>query len=171
VTGAAAEVLVLVPVTADVAEPDPVLVAAEVPGPGPVAELVLMPVTAEVTGATTEVTRPEPDPEVGAAGGRACTVAACAWRENTSKMTRIPAAAIATCIARRAICRKIGCAMSNSRTTGTRPDLARVPIVSGLKHVGAPIVSGLFRRGHPEPDIAIRPRMYVLFGHHRTVLA
>jgi hypothetical protein len=126
--------------------PDPVLVAAEVPEPelvlvpvaavaglvlvpvAVVAELVVVPVTAEVTEPMADVTEPVaevsgPVAEVSgpvAAGG---AVAACAWRENASRATMIPAATIATCTARRAMSRTIGCGMSSSRTTGgqTRP--------------------------------------------------
>ena len=63
--------------------------------------------TAEVTGAAAEVTAEVtglPEPELVAAGAAAeavgAEVAACACRENTSKMVRIPAAKIATCTAR-----------------------------------------------------------------------
>jgi hypothetical protein len=48
----------------------------------------------------------------------AAGVAACAWRENTSKTAKIPKAKIATCIARRAMCRKIGWGISSSRAVG-----------------------------------------------------
>ena len=127
VLGLVAEVLVPEPVTG--------LVAAEVTGP--VAEAA-----ADVTGAaagvlvpdpvlgpvTAEVTVPEPT------GG---VVAACACRENTSKTARIPAATIATCTARRAMCRKIGCGMSSSRTNGTDQTRLVVPIISDPKHAGA----------------------------------
>ena len=120
VTGAAAGVLV----------PDAVLLAAEVPEPelvlvpvAAVAELVVVPVTAEVTEPMADVTGPvaEVSGPVAVGGG----VAACAWRENASKATMIPAATIATCTARRAMSRTIGCGMSSSRTTGDRPDPAR----------------------------------------------
>jgi hypothetical protein len=117
VTGAAAEVLVL----------DTVLAAAEVPELEPVpelvlvpvaaaAELVFVPVTAEVTEPMADVTGPVAEVTGPAEAGGA--VAACACRENTSKATMIPAATIATCTARRAMSRTIGCAMSSSRTTG-----------------------------------------------------
>ena len=117
VTGAAAEVLVL----------DTVLAAAEVPELEPVPELVLVPVaaaaepvlvpvTAEVTEPMADVTGPVAEVTGPAEAGG--TVAACACRENTSKATMIPAATIATCTARRAMSRTIGCAMSSSRTTG-----------------------------------------------------
>jgi hypothetical protein len=137
VTGAAAEV-------AEVPEPEPELVPELEPEPElelepvPEPELVPEPVVAEVTGAvaaevvlvTAEVTGSEPVPDV---------VAACACRENTSKTTRIPAAAIATCIARRAMCRKIGCGISSSPPPGqTGPDPARMPPISAPKHVGGP---------------------------------
>ena len=54
----------------------------------------------------------------GAGAAEGAKVAACACRVNTSKTTRIPAAAIATCIARRAMCRKIGCGISSSPPPG-----------------------------------------------------
>ena len=47
--------------------------------------------------------------EPGAGGG---FVAACACRENTSMMMKIPAATIASCTARRAMRRAIGCGMT-----------------------------------------------------------
>jgi hypothetical protein len=145
VTGATAEVT---GATAGVLVPDPVLVAAEVPEPelvlvpvaavaelvlvpvAVVAELVVVPVIAEVTEPMVDVTEPVaevsgPVAEVSgpvAAGG---AVSACAWRENASRATMIPAATIATCTARRAMSRTIGCGMSSSRTTGDRPDPAR----------------------------------------------
>ena len=116
VTGAAAGVLVLV--AAEVPEPELVLVPVAA-----VAELVVVPVTAEVTEPMADVTGPvaEVSGPVAVGGG----VAACAWRENASKATMIPAATIATCTARRAMSRTIGCGMSSSRTTGDRPDPAR----------------------------------------------
>jgi hypothetical protein len=54
----------------------------------------------------------------GAGAAEGDKVAACACRENTSKTAKIPAAAIATCIARRAMCRKIGCGISSSPPPG-----------------------------------------------------
>ena len=66
--------------------------------------------TAEVTAEAAEVTA-----DVGVDGG---VVAAVACRENTSKRTRIPAAAIATCTARQAMRRKISCGMSSSAPPG-----------------------------------------------------
>jgi len=68
--------------------------------------------TAEVTGdvaeLTVEVTAESRDP------GSVSEVAACACRENRSMITKIPAAAIASCTARRAMRRRIGCGMSSS---------------------------------------------------------
>jgi hypothetical protein len=136
VTGATADVT---GATAGVLVPDPVLVAAEVPEPelvlvpvaavldpvlvpvAAVVELVVVPVTAEVTEPMADVTGPVAEVSGPVAVGGA--VAACAWRENASKATMIPAATIATCTARRAMSRTIGCGMSSSRTTGgqTRP--------------------------------------------------
>jgi hypothetical protein len=56
-------------------------------------------------------------------GGDDGTVAACACRENTSKTASIPAAKIATCIARRAMCRNVAWDTSSSRSVGRdRPD-------------------------------------------------
>ena len=49
--------------------------------------------------------------------------AACACRENTSKTASIPAATIATCTARRAMCLKVAWDTSSSRSVGRdRPD-------------------------------------------------
>jgi hypothetical protein len=49
-------------------------------------------------------------------------VAACACRENTSKTTRIPAASIAHCAARRAARRKASCGIGGSPPRETGPD-------------------------------------------------
>jgi hypothetical protein len=124
VTGATADVT---GATAGVLVPDPVLVAAEVPEPelvlvpvaavaelvlvpvaavldpvlvpvAAVVELVVVPVTAEVTEPMADVTGPVAEVSGPVAVGGA--VAACAWRENASKATMIPAATIATCTAR-----------------------------------------------------------------------
>jgi hypothetical protein len=45
-------------------------------------------------------------------------VAACAGRENNSKTTKMPTAKIATCTARRAMCRSTGWDISSSRSSG-----------------------------------------------------
>jgi hypothetical protein len=117
VTGAVAEVLV----------PEPMLLAAEVPEPEPVLELVLVAAAAVpepvLVLVTAEVTEPRADVSGPVAEGGG--VAACACREDTSKTTMIPAATIATCTARRAMSRMTGCGMSSSRTTGDRPGPAR----------------------------------------------
>jgi hypothetical protein len=55
--------------------------------------LVVVPVTVEVTAPTAEVTEAEQELLGGVVDADAC-------RENTSKMTSIPAATIATCTAR-----------------------------------------------------------------------
>jgi hypothetical protein len=129
-----------------------------VPGPEPVPEPepavagATCPVTAEVVLVTAEVTVPEPGLEAGA-------VAACACRENTSKTTRIPAAAIATCIARRAMCRTIGCGMSSSPTTRQTGPGSSCPSAAARNAQTNPCFR-LFRWGHPEPDICVRTEPY-----------
>jgi hypothetical protein len=80
---------------------------------GDVAELVVAELTAVVTGDVTELTG-EVTAERGDPGSGVSEVAACACRENTSMITNIPAATIASCTARRAMRRKIGCGMSSS---------------------------------------------------------
>ena len=55
--------------------------------------------------------------------------AACACRENTSKTASIPAATIATCTARRAMCLKVAWDTSGSRFVGR--DRADRPFLSG----------------------------------------
>jgi hypothetical protein len=57
---------------------------------------------AEVTGDTADVTADVTQAAAGEPGGEAAgtEVAAWAWREDTSKIARIPAAKIAACIAR-----------------------------------------------------------------------
>ena len=156
VTGAAAEVLVPGPVliaAAEVLVPDPVLGLVPDPVLGPVAAEVTVPVAeaaADVTGASAPVRvpvavlGPEPELVLGPVAAEVTVpeptggvVAACACRENASKTARIPAATIATCTARRAMCRKIGCGMSSSRTNGTDQTRLVVPIISDPKHAGA----------------------------------
>jgi hypothetical protein len=60
------------------------------------------------------------------------SVAACACRENTSMTRKIPAATIASCTARRATRRAIGCGISYSHRR--IPDLARLPAFRGPMH-------------------------------------
>jgi hypothetical protein len=119
--------------------------------------------TADVTGATADATGAgtagagtagaELTGGAGAAGG--AKVAACACRENTSKTARIPAAAIATCIARRAMCRKIGCGMCSSHHRD-RPDRAPSAPHQRPETRRRAFISGLFAEGHPESDICVR---------------
>lgn len=52
-------------------------------------------------------------------GGGGGSVAACACRENTSRTKKIPAAAIESCTARRAMRRAIGCGMRHSHPPDT----------------------------------------------------
>jgi hypothetical protein len=103
VTGDVAELTA--EVTGDVAE-----LAAEVTGDA--TEL-----TAEVTGDAAELTV-EVTVESGDPSG-VSEAAACACRENRSIITNIPAATIASCTARRAMRRTIGCGMSSSHSPET----------------------------------------------------
>jgi len=93
---------------------------------GVVAELVVAELMAELTGDVAEVTGDVAEvtgdvaeltvdvtPERGDVGS-VSEVAACACRENRSMITNIPAATIASCTARRAMRRTIGCGMSSS---------------------------------------------------------
>jgi hypothetical protein len=73
--------------------------------------------TAEVTGDAAELTV-EVTAERGDGGGDVSEAAACACRENTSMITKIPAATIASCTARKATRRTIGCGMSSSPSPG-----------------------------------------------------
>jgi len=84
---------------------------------------VVADVTEEVVDVTAEVsvlvTGAAAGPEVVAVDG---AVAACACRENTSKTTRIPAASIAHCAARRAARRIASCGIGGSPPRETGPD-------------------------------------------------
>jgi hypothetical protein len=125
--GAAAEVTVDVTgavavaaaeVTVDVTEAEPVVRAGTAGTAGAVALLVPEPgaddaeVAFEVADAMAEVTF-----DVG-------KVAACACREDSRRRIRIPAAAIATCITRRAMRRTIGCGIAAPALARDRPDPA-----------------------------------------------
>jgi hypothetical protein len=99
------------------------------------------------------------------------TVAAWACRESTSKITKIPAATIATCTTRQAMCRKIDCGMSSSRSTGRDRIRLLLPIISGTKHAGRNLFRGYFAVLTRNRRFAIRPPMYTLFVHHRTAPA
>jgi hypothetical protein len=80
--------------------------------------------TVDVTDdAAPSTTDPAAERAVGAgfpASGLVSVVAACACLENTSMITKIPAATIASCTARRAMRRAIGCVMTGPRSPGTR---------------------------------------------------
>lgn len=75
--------------------------------------------TGEVTcDAVLSTTDPAAERAVGAgfpARGLVSVVAACACLENTSMITKIPAATIASCTARRAMRRAMGCVMTAPR--------------------------------------------------------
>ncbi len=161
VTGAAAEVTgAAAEVTAGTAGAGGGAGAEVAAGAGAGAAAGLTGAVVEVTGAAAEVTADaaEPVPEL-VAGAElvpalvVSEVAACACRENTSRTARIPAATIATCTARRAMCRMIGCGMSSSPPPGQAEPGLEVPLISDPKHASGP----LFRRGHPEPDICSPP--------------
>jgi hypothetical protein len=87
-------------------------------------------------------------------GGGGGSVAACACRENTSMIRKIPAATIASCTARRATRRAIGCGMSFSHRRV--PDLTRLPV---------------FRGPMPRAEVFLSPKPDVAFGHHRTTIS
>jgi hypothetical protein len=93
--------------------------------PEPVAEGLGAAVTLEVADEAAELTA-----EVTAERGGVSGVAACACRENTSMITKIPAATIASCTARRAMRRRIGCGMSSSPPPGRG---IRAPVTGGLE--------------------------------------
>jgi hypothetical protein len=162
VADAAAEVAgvaagVAVEVAAGVAD----VVAAEVAGVAvEVAEVAaeVADATAEVAAEVTEVAVPEP---------MAGTVAARACRENASKMTRMPAAVIATCTARRAMCRKIGCGMSSSPTQD-RPDPATSSQQQRPQTRRHPVFQAYAAVVIRSRTWKVRPQMYILSGHHRT---
>jgi hypothetical protein len=71
--------------------------------------------TADPTDETDERAEDGADPT----GDRVSRVDACACLENSIMMTKIPAATIASCIARRATRRAIGCGMSSSHSPET----------------------------------------------------
>lgn len=79
--------------------------------------------TVEVTcDAAPSATDPAAERAVGAgfpARGLVSVVAACACRENTSMIRKIPAATVASCTARRAMRRAMGCVMTAPRWPGT----------------------------------------------------
>ena len=112
--------------------------------------------TADVTGAAADATgagTAGAELADGAGAAEGAKVAACACRVNTSKTTRIPAAAIATCIARRAMCRKIGCGIEQLPTTGIGQTRAPRAPHQRPETRRRTFISGFFAEGHPEPDI------------------
>jgi hypothetical protein len=102
-----------VEVTGDVAEVTGAVTELTAEVTGDVTEL-----TGDVTGDVTELTA-EVTVERGDPGGGGSEVAACACRENRNMTTNIPAATIASCTARRAMRRTIGCGMSSSHSPET----------------------------------------------------
>jgi len=99
-------------------------VAAELtPDVADVAVEVAAEVTEEAVDVTAEVsvlvTGDAAEPDVVVVEG---AVDACACRANTSKTTRIPAASIAHCAARRAARRKASCGIGELPPRETRPD-------------------------------------------------
>jgi hypothetical protein len=92
-----------------------------VPVCGAVAGVAGLGAVAEVTGAAADVADD---------GGK---VAACACRENTSKTAKIPAAKIATCTARRAMCRKVAWDTSSPPVRSGETDLTVFPTITGPK--------------------------------------
>src|SRR5262249_43687640 len=107
---------------------------------------------AEVTGDAAELTA-EVTGERGDVG-RVSDVAAWACRENRSMTTKIPAATIASCTARRAMQRRIGCGMSSSHSPETGRG-TRAPLAGVQSRAPRPSYVGL--------------KLDMLFGHHRTV--
>jgi hypothetical protein len=67
-------------------------------------------------------------------GDRVSRVDACACLENSIMMTKIPAATIASCIARRAMRRAIGCGMSTPLARDRRMWHVCCPFFAGLCH-------------------------------------
>jgi hypothetical protein len=104
------------------AEPVPALVPEPVPAAGePEAAGAAAEVTGDAAAAAPEAAEVTPEAaDVGVDGtvDDDDVVAACAWRENTSKKVKIPAATIANCTARRAMRREIGCGMKCSHVPG-----------------------------------------------------
>jgi len=95
--------------------PEPVAPPGELGAAGAAPEVACdaVEVTGDVAELTTEVTGERGD------AGSVSEVAACACRENRSMITKIPAATIASCTARRAMRRRIGCGTSSSHSPET----------------------------------------------------
>jgi hypothetical protein len=164
VAGVAAEVAGVADVVAaevvGVVVPEPVVAAEVADVAVEVAEVAaeVADATAEVAAEVTEVAVPEP---------MAGTVAARACRENASKTIRMPAAVIATCTARRAMCRKIGCGMSSSPTQD-RPDPATSSQQQRPQTRRHPVFQAYAAVVIRSRTWKVRPQMYILSGHHRT---
>ncbi len=79
----------------------------------------------ELTGLATVLTADPTDESADPGGGDVSRVDACACLENSIMMTKIPAATIASCIARMATRRAIGCGMSSSPLVIYRRMMAR----------------------------------------------
>ena len=143
---------------AELTAPDPEVACEAVEETGDVAELTaevsgdVAELAAEVTGDAAELTV-EVTVESGDPSG-VSEAAACACRENRSMITNIPAATIASCTARRAMRRTIGCGMSSSHSPGT----GRGPRAHNQG----------FQSRAPRPSY-VGLKLDMLFGHHRTV--
>jgi hypothetical protein len=88
-------------------------------------------VTGLVTALTVDPTDERAEDGADPRGDRVSTVDACACLENSIMMTKIPAATIASCIARRAKRRAIGCGMSSSPLTRNRKMWHLLPVFHG----------------------------------------
>jgi hypothetical protein len=138
----AADVTVEVaPVTADVTvEVEPVVADVAVEVEPVVAEV------AETAGVVADVTVEVAADVVADVRADVGKLAACACRESDSMTARMPTATIAACIARRAMCRKIGWGTSRSRSVRIGLDNAvgtgvtKLPTIGDSKHVPCEIV-------------------------------
>jgi hypothetical protein len=132
--------------------PDELLPVADEPGPDdPVPEepvLDALPCRTEFTAEVADVTgfvaalTADPADERADDGAdprddRVSRVDACACLENSIMMTKIPAATIASCIARRATRRAIGCGMSTPLARNRRMLARCCPFFAGLCHAPA----------------------------------
>jgi hypothetical protein len=106
-------------------EPVPWEPLLEVPPCWPKFTAEVAEVTGFVAALTAEPTDERAEDGADPRGVRVSRVDACACLENSIMMTKIPAATIASCIARRATRRAIGCGMSSSHSPEPE-DVARV---------------------------------------------
>jgi hypothetical protein len=116
-------------------------------------------VAVAVAGVIAEVALTVADDAEVAGGG--AEVAARACRENSSKTAKMPAAKIATCTARRAMCRKIGSAIKQLPALPGDTNLAPT-----AHHPRPETYLDPLSCGHRELDVP--PATYILYGHHRT---